>query len=184
MNFIRKSLAAVIFSGAVVCGVANGGVSEKVAGLEAEVAQSVVNEEVDNSEIKPDVLQMVEELKYKPEDEQNNPTVYNEMFHELGRPLDNGHERLVLKFSAEWCFPCMKLSPEVEKLAKEYDNVKFVGVDVDSNPGLVSQYRLWESKKGVPSFAVLDPKTGKPLFKDTVHFKEMQEYLPEKPKKE
>ena len=39
--------------------------------------------------------------------------------------------QVVAYFTAQWCGPCRRLSPEYEKLAAQYPVVKFVKVDVD-----------------------------------------------------
>jgi thioredoxin 1 len=44
---------------------------------------------------------------------------------------------------ADWCPPCKLIEPIVEKLAKEYaGKVKFVKLDSDANPELVSKYSI------------------------------------------
>jgi thioredoxin 1 len=40
----------------------------------------------------------------------------------------------LIDFKAEWCRPCLALSPIVEELSNEYDNVRIGKVDVDENP--------------------------------------------------
>ena len=40
----------------------------------------------------------------------------------------------LLDFWAPWCRPCLALSPIVEELSNEYDNVRIGKVDVDENP--------------------------------------------------
>jgi thioredoxin 1 len=40
----------------------------------------------------------------------------------------------LIDFKAEWCSPCKALSPIVEELSNEYDNVRIGKVDVDENP--------------------------------------------------
>jgi thioredoxin 1 len=49
----------------------------------------------------------------------------------------------VIDFWAEWCGPCRMLTPIVKELSQEYDGRVVVGkVDVDSNPGVSSQFGI------------------------------------------
>jgi len=48
--------------------------------------------------------------------------------------LDAG-QPTVVDFWAEWCGPCLKVSPVIEELAADYgDLVRFAKMDVDENP--------------------------------------------------
>jgi thioredoxin 1 len=50
---------------------------------------------------------------------------------------------VILDFGAEWCSPCKRLAPILEKLASEWaEKVIFYTVDVDSNNDLASQFRV------------------------------------------
>ena len=40
---------------------------------------------------------------------------------------------VLVDFWAEWCGPCKSLIPRLEKMEKDYPNVKFIKVDVDEN---------------------------------------------------
>ena len=53
----------------------------------------------------------------------------------------NGKYKLVVvDFYAEWCMPCLMLSPVVEELAGQMEEVKFVKINVDDNQELASRY--------------------------------------------
>ncbi len=54
-------------------------------------------------------------------------------------------------FWATWCGPCQMVSPIVEELAKEYEDiVNFVKVDVDQNKELASKYNILS----IPTLAI------------------------------
>lgn len=46
----------------------------------------------------------------------------------------------VVDFWAEWCGPCRMMSPEIEKIAEEYPNVKVCKVNVDENDELATEF--------------------------------------------
>lgn len=54
----------------------------------------------------------------------------------------------VIAFTAEWCGPCQKAKPALEKLRASGVNVQIV--DVDANPELAERYGV----TGVPAFFV------------------------------
>jgi thioredoxin 1 len=49
---------------------------------------------------------------------------------------------VLVDFSAKWCNPCKVLQPQLEHLAKQYPNVKFIKVDVDRHPELVDFHNI------------------------------------------
>ncbi len=61
------------------------------------------------------------------------------------------HKGLVMiDFYADWCAPCKVTSPLIEELSEEIKDMKFVKVDVDSNPNLASQYSVFS----IPTFMI------------------------------
>lgn len=61
---------------------------------------------------------------------------------------------VIVDFWAQWCGPCKSLAPVLEDLAQKYDGqVKFVKLDVDSNPSTPPKFGV----RGIPTLI---------LFKD------------------
>lgn len=49
---------------------------------------------------------------------------------------------VIVDFWADWCGPCKRLSPTVEELSNETDEVKLCKVNVDEQPELASQFHV------------------------------------------
>ena len=62
----------------------------------------------------------------------------------------------VIDFWATWCGPCQMLSPIVDEVSKEYDDVNFYKVNVDEQPDLTMQFQV----RSIPTLAFIkDDKT-------------------------
>lgn len=49
---------------------------------------------------------------------------------------------VLLDFWAGWCGPCKMLSPVVDQIAEETEEVKVCKVNVDEEPGLARQFQV------------------------------------------
>lgn len=61
-------------------------------------------------------------------------------------------KKVLIDFYAEWCGPCKMLSPVVEKVAKENENIKFVRIDVDEEQNLAISYNIMS----IPTLVVIE----------------------------
>lgn len=62
---------------------------------------------------------------------------------------------VLIDFFATWCGPCRMVSPIVDEIAAERDDIKVCKVDVDEQPQLASQYGVMS----IPTLVVV--KDGK-----------------------
>ncbi len=85
---------------------------------------------------------------------------------------------VLLDFYADWCGPCQKLLPTIEKLAEKYENDFVIRkVNVDTNPALAQQFKV----RSIPAlFVIKDQKVEKSLIglqSQAALEKVIQEYL-------
>jgi len=59
-------------------------------------------------------------------------------------------DTVFVDFYADWCGPCKVTSPLIDELSEELKNIKFLKVDVDSNPQLAQQYSIFS----IPTFMI------------------------------
>ena len=62
---------------------------------------------------------------------------------------------VLVDFFATWCGPCKMLSPVIDEIAEEREDIKVCKVDIDEQPELASRYRVMS----VPTLMVM--KEGK-----------------------
>lgn len=63
---------------------------------------------------------------------------------EFDKVINNSHKLVVVDFYAEWCMPCVMLSPVIEELAesKSMKEVKFTKINIDDNEELSKKYHV------------------------------------------
>lgn len=67
----------------------------------------------------------------------------------------NGEKTVLLDFYADWCGPCRMISPILEEIAEERDDVIVGKINVDNEQELASQFEVFS----IPMLAVI--KNGK-----------------------
>jgi thioredoxin 1 len=70
----------------------------------------------------------------------NNDSAMEITQDEFSEVFNDGHKLVVVDFFAEWCMPCVMLSPIIEDLASQMKDVKFVKINVDDNRELSKKY--------------------------------------------
>lgn len=64
---------------------------------------------------------------------------------------------VLIDFWAEWCGPCRMLSPVLNQLSEELDNIKIVKMNIDENPEVPSALGV----RSIPTMIIF--KDGKPV---------------------
>ena len=58
---------------------------------------------------------------------------------------------VLIDFWAAWCGPCQMMSPVIEQISDEVENVKICKVNVDQSPSLAEKYNVL----GIPTLVVI-----------------------------
>ena len=58
---------------------------------------------------------------------------------------------VLIDFWAAWCGPCQMMSPVIEQISDEVENVKICKVNVDQSPSLAEKYNVM----GIPTLVVI-----------------------------
>ena len=58
---------------------------------------------------------------------------------------------VIIDFYATWCGPCKRLSPIIEEVARENENVKFVKIDIDNTEDIALEYQV----KSIPTLLLI-----------------------------
>ena len=64
----------------------------------------------------------------------------------------NSDKKVLIDFYADWCGPCNRLSPIVDKVAKDNKDIKVVRIDVDKNESLMTKYNV----RSIPTLVVIE----------------------------
>lgn len=66
--------------------------------------------------------------------------IYLEKEQEFNNLIED--EKVLVDFYATWCGPCQLISPIIEEIAKENENIKVIKIDVDKFPELSRKYGI------------------------------------------
>ena len=82
------------------------------------------------------------------------------------------NEKMVLKFTADWCQPCKKIHPFYQQKCKEYSGFYFLTIDVDEFDDISQKYGV----AMMPTFAVVQGTSVVGTYKGSSE-PELEEFL-------
>ena len=65
--------------------------------------------------------------------------------------VKNGEKKVLLDFYADWCGPCRLVSPLVDQIAEEREDIVVGKINVDDDPELASAFGVFS----IPTLVVL-----------------------------
>jgi thioredoxin 1 len=65
-----------------------------------------------------------------------------EIAEEFNKIIKNNEKLVVADFYAEWCMPCLMLSPIIEDLSEQMKDVVFVKINTEDNEELARKYNV------------------------------------------
>ena len=65
--------------------------------------------------------------------------------------IKNGEKPVLLDFYADWCGPCMMVSPIIDGIAEERSDIVVGKVNVDASPELAGEFGVYS----IPTLVVL-----------------------------
>ena len=69
----------------------------------------------------------------------------------------NSGKTVLVDFYATWCMPCKMMSPIIDKIAKEHNDIVVMKVNVDNNQDLAVKYNIMS----IPTIMIF--RNGNPL---------------------
>lgn len=100
----------------------------------------LINNYMNNREISNE--NEIVNVKTKTENESKTSKVIEVTSKTFEKEVINCDKPVLIDFYADWCPPCKKLSPIVEKVASENSNVKFVKINIDDEEELANKYNI------------------------------------------
>lgn len=141
-------LAIVLFGSSFIINKQSEKKLKESAANSAAVNNSVVLNETNNNTNNESNL--VEEILKESEISDN--AVIDVNTNNFETEVINSDKKVLIDFYADWCGPCKRLSPIVDKVARENKDVKFVRIDVDNNKELANRYNV----SSIPTLVVIE----------------------------
>ena len=71
---------------------------------------------------------------------------------EFDEKVSNSDKKVLIDVYANWCGPCKMLSPIIDELANEIDNINFYKLDIDESEDIARRYGIMS----IPTLLIFD----------------------------
>ena len=61
---------------------------------------------------------------------------------EFDEKVSNSNKKVLIDVYAKWCGPCKMLSPIIDELARETNNINFYKLDIDESEEIAKRYGI------------------------------------------
>lgn len=85
----------------------------------------------------------------------------------------NGNKTVLIDFFADWCGPCKRMAPLMERFAEEHPDIAVAKINIEDAPELAEQYGVMS----IPTFVLI--KDGKTAAKTVgaMHYEELAPFV-------
>lgn len=104
-----------------------------------------------NNQYKLNTEQMTNELSQNKNEEEDKMEVLKVTSSNFEAEVLKSEKPVLIDFYADWCGPCKMISPVVEAVAKENEDIKVVKVNVDDAQDLAIKYEVMS----IPTLVVI-----------------------------
>ena len=104
-----------------------------------------------NNQYKLNTAQMTNELSQNKNEEEDKMEVLKVTSSNFEAEVLKSEKPVLIDFYADWCGPCKMISPIVEAVAKENEDIKVVKVNVDDAQDLAIKYEVMS----IPTLVVI-----------------------------
>ena len=111
----------------------------------------LLNMFLNNNQYKLNTEQMTNELSQNKNEEEEKMEILKVTSANFEEEVLKSEKPVLIDFYADWCGPCKMISPVVEAVAKENEDIKVVKVNVDDAQDLAIKYEVMS----IPTLVVI-----------------------------
>lgn len=79
----------------------------------------------------------------------------------------------ILHFTAEWCNPCKKIKPIIEKYTQEHSDINYIQIDVDEKFDVAQEYGVMS----IPTLVIIEDQKEKNRHTGIMSYEELDKLV-------